>query len=296
MRTDRHAYLIMAHNQPFLLNVLLKLLDHERCDIYLHLDAKATINPLDVGTELKHSRLFHTERTDVHWGGYSQIEAELLLLSAAVKRGPYAYYHLLTGVDLPLKKQRDILEFFDNAASREFISLDQWRPKELERVVYRYPYQDKLYRGFIEKKVRRIGLIFQRLFKIKRMLPVNTWGIGSAYFDITESMARLIISKRAWIEETFKESFCADELFVQTIWLNFGQHLKRFHSVIDDNLMIDQTYKDVLRAIDWHRGFPYVFRSEDVDVLLSSDYLFARKFDESVDRNAITMIANSLTA
>ena len=40
----RHAYLIMAHNQPELLNVLLENLDVPENDIYLHVDAKSELD------------------------------------------------------------------------------------------------------------------------------------------------------------------------------------------------------------------------------------------------------------
>ena len=36
----KHAYLIMAHNQPQILKKLLTLLDHEQNDIYIHVDKK----------------------------------------------------------------------------------------------------------------------------------------------------------------------------------------------------------------------------------------------------------------
>ena len=39
---NRHAYLIMAHNQWELLAQLLATLDDERNDIYLHVDKKAS--------------------------------------------------------------------------------------------------------------------------------------------------------------------------------------------------------------------------------------------------------------
>ena len=37
----RHAYLIAAHDQPELLKLLLRLLDDEANDLYLHIDKKA---------------------------------------------------------------------------------------------------------------------------------------------------------------------------------------------------------------------------------------------------------------
>lgn len=34
-----------------------------------------------------------------------------------------------------------------------------------------------------------------------------------------------------------------------------------------------------LRAIDWERGNPYVWKMEDLQYLLETEHLFARKFD-----------------
>lgn len=45
MTNHRHAYLIMAHNEWSLLNVLLSLLDDDRNDIYLHIDKKVKQMP-----------------------------------------------------------------------------------------------------------------------------------------------------------------------------------------------------------------------------------------------------------
>lgn len=43
-------------------------------------------------------------------------------------------------------------------------------------------------------------------------------------------------------------------------------------------------YRSCLRYIDWERGNPYVFRNEDFEDLIASDFLFARKFDLNTDR------------
>ena len=73
----KHAYLIMAHTQQELLKMLLKKLDDERNDIYLHIDSKAKDYPLDeVAAVLQKANCVFTERTDVKWGSYSQIHCE----------------------------------------------------------------------------------------------------------------------------------------------------------------------------------------------------------------------------
>lgn len=74
---------------------------------------------------------------------------ELALLSEATKK-PHFYYHLISGVDFPLKSQADIHQFFDNNAGKEYISFDQCkeRMEELkDRIRYYHWLQDKIGRN-----------------------------------------------------------------------------------------------------------------------------------------------------
>lgn len=48
--------------------------------------------------------------------------------------------------------------------------------------------------------------------------------------------------------------------------------------------------RDAMRYIDWTRGNPYIFRSADFEQLMSSDRMFARKFDEKVDFDIVERI------
>src|SRR5664280_2591372 len=110
---SRHAYLILAHHQAPLLGKLLRLLDDDRNDVFVHVDAKAKgFVEADLRTIVTNSRLHFTKRTRVMWGSYSMINAELLLLRSAVPNN-YAYYHLLSGSDLPLRTQKSIHDFFE---------------------------------------------------------------------------------------------------------------------------------------------------------------------------------------
>ena len=67
-----------------------------------------------------------------------------------------------------------------------------------------------------------------------------------------------------------------DELFVQTIAMN---------SPYRQNIA-----NDSLRYIDWEHGFPYSFTAEDYSLLMNSDKLFARKFDEKKDFQIVARI------
>lgn len=146
---NRHAYLIMAHNQFETLAVLLGLLDDERNDIYLHVDVKAVDFDADRLRRRVHKAVLHlVDRRDVRWGGYSEVECEMALLRAAILR-PHAYYHLLSGVDLPIKSQDYIHQFFAANRGSEYIAFsprDEW-PATFFRVQVWHPLQERWMTG-----------------------------------------------------------------------------------------------------------------------------------------------------
>lgn len=108
----KHAYLIMAHADWDLLKTLVSLLDYELNDIYIHIDAKVQDESIPA-IVCSRSNLYVLERRiPVEWGDISQIEAEYLLFEAAYNNSHYSYYHLLSGVDLPIKTKEHIYSFF----------------------------------------------------------------------------------------------------------------------------------------------------------------------------------------
>lgn len=110
----KHAFLIIAHNEYPVLEVLLSMLDDERNDIYLHIDKRAT----ELFQQIKKVKMqkagFYLIENPikVYWGDISQVQVEYLLFETALSHGPYAYYHLLSGTDLPIKSQDYIHAFF----------------------------------------------------------------------------------------------------------------------------------------------------------------------------------------
>ena len=58
---------------------------------------------------------------DVYWSHFSQVQCELFLLKEAVKKDEFAYYHLLSGMDFPIKSQKYIHQFFEENAGKEFV-------------------------------------------------------------------------------------------------------------------------------------------------------------------------------
>lgn len=116
---------------------------------------------------------------------------------------------------------------------------------------------------------------------MQRSKNIKEWGIGSAYFDITDDVARYVISQKDYIKQHFKFTRCADEMFLQTIFLNsdFKKQKQIYSNNLKNHEYIQQKYLDVVRAIDWVRGRPLVYKASDLEMLEASECCFARNFD-----------------
>lgn len=287
---NKQAYLIIAHKEDLVFRTLLQLLDDPRNDIFIHMDKKnSSYDAEKIEGQLKKSNIYHTERTSVSWGGYSLVNAELLLLKKAVSVGRYQHYHLLSGADLPLKSQDDIVAFFEANEGKEFIRFEKENFTYRNRVQYFYPFQEMVGRG--EKKLwsllNGIALIVQKTLKMNRNKQI-IFQKGTQWFSITDSLARYVVEQESWIQSVFHSTLCCDEVFLQTIVNQSNYRDRLYHREYDNDLHA------IMRYIDWERGCPYVFTLADMDELLKSGMMFARKFDEQVDKKIIIELANLL--
>ncbi len=287
---NKHAYLIIAHNNFQILEKTIKILDDEKNDFYIHIDKKIkNFNFEKFKNIVKKSRIIFTERINVKWGHSSQINCELILLKTAIKNN-YSYYHLLSGVDMPIKSKKEIYNFFESNKGKEFIhfSLLENKLKIEKRYTYYhlFPYCYRSKYKYIMRKIEKIFFKLQRLLKINRVKNQNIkFYKGANWFSITSDFSRYILSKEKWIQNTFKYTSCCDEIFMQTLIMNSEFKENLYAKQFDDNHIIT-----IRRFIDWKRGTPYTFRKEDFKELVHSEALFARKFDLEVDGEIIEMI------
>lgn len=284
----RHAFLVAAHHQFEILAKTLEILDDDDVDFFIHVDKKS--GPLPVGLLkrcCRHSEVRFIERRRVNWGGYSQIECTLSLMEEAAKNG-YDYYHYISGVDLPIKPKSLILDYFQEWNGTEFIHFEDTKAKSkyIDRLKYHSLFQDTGLSELasIDRYIRGI----ERALRVDRTKnnDIKTFQYGCNWFSITHDLALYVLSKKRWIERTFVHTRCADELLIQTIVVNSPWRERLPEVAFDDN------YIACLRYIDWKRGRPYVFRESDFDDLVSSPYLFARKFDIDVDSRIVDLVYN----
>lgn len=270
----KHAYLIIAHEEFEVLSRLLQAIDDERNDIYIHFDRKLKMYPV---YKTVYAKLYVlTNRVNVCWGDVSVVKAEYALFKEAYLHGRYTYYHLLSGVDMPLKSQDYIHHFLEKNAGREFIGYYQGdTSKEIERKVYMwhlFPESFKEMRGVqsMLKKALRAGYIrLQLLLGIRRNTRVN-FRKGTQWLSITEDLIGYLLQRKGKIMQIYRHTFCADEIFVQTECWN-SLFRDRIYDISDEG-------HGCLRMIGWKDNQLQEWQEKDFDLLMSSDALFARKF------------------
>lgn len=284
-------FLIEAHNNRKQLELLFKCLDYYENDIFVHIDAKSDgFEDLQVNNGLMYSRLYVIPSQRIYWGGYSQIDVELSLLTKAMQTDKYGRVHLISGVDLPLLSQKEMHDFFEKYAHTEFVHYDYENKSSIysKRMAQYYLLRDHIDRSQkILCAVEKASILLQKCLGVNRTKKISEKLYkGANWFSITGECAEYILSKRDWIDNIFRYTKCCDEVFLQTIIGN---------SKFADNRYYDEIEKRFgnLRLTDWKRGNPYIFRMKDYNELIGTNhYMFARKFDEKVDVQVIESIVD----
>lgn len=280
----KQAILIMAHNNLDLLNKLIELLDSDYFDIFLHIDKKSDINESDIYKCRKSNLSFYKE-FDVMWADYSMVETEMFLFAEAYKNN-YLYYHLISGVDLPLKSNKDIYEFFNNNYPKEFVHF------EVDDVISYKINRIKYYHNVLNTKNNDFGMEYdndcckkQARDGINRIeKDPNEFRFGANWVSITHELVGYILSKKDYIEDRFPFTKSPDEAFIQTLVFNSKFKNNLYYDKYDSN------YIACMRLVDWERGTPYTWKNDDYSELMNSNMMFARKFDENTDKDIINRI------
>lgn len=276
MTQQKHAYLIMAHDNYYCLEKLLMLLDDARNDIFLHIDAKVKNFDFDHFRSLcKNAQVIYPKkRINVRWGTQSQVKTEMLLFKTAVGYGPYHYYHLISGVDLPIKSQNSLHKWFQDKTSSYLYYSENANKWDIQRVSrYHFTF------GSRHPLLLKINGAFARVQERLGVDRVKGSGLvirkGSNWASLTQKAAECLLANKSTIMKLTRFSVCADEIYKQTILLH-----NNLPVVCND-----------LRMIVWESGsHPHTYRTADYEMLCNTDRFFARKFSEKVDRQIIDMI------
>jgi len=272
------AYLILAHNNPSQLQRLVQKLSTNQTDIYIHIDVKANLADFMLIAALPNV-YFVTKREKVYWGAYSIVQATVNGFEQMLASGkPYDYITLLSGQDYPLKSNTAIIDFFKanpNKAFMEFYPIDNvWqeaKPRLAKYYLTNYPFTGST----------KLEALLNKLLP-KRQPPKDLVFVGrSQWFSITLVQAKYIVNvltTNHQLRRYFSFTWGSDEFVFQTLLYN--------------SPFKEQMVNDNLRYIDWSQGgaSPKTLTMADASALLTTNKLFARKFNEATDAEILNTI------
>jgi Core-2/I-Branching enzyme len=285
------AYVIICHKNSKQVNLLIEMLNDGCVDFFVHVDIKSSIQSDIVKLDNVN---FIKNPIKVTWGHYSQIECILRCFSSIKEHGYYNYVNIISGQDIPLVSNNTIIKFFKESKDKEFVGyIDMTNKKENKdlyaRLCIYYPdflMSNKRYLSFITGMYGKFIMPVPFLQRSLKALP-NKLYKGSNWLSITGNCMKYILD---YTENTpkyvdfFKHTFCADEIFFQTIILNS----KFRENVINDNK----------RYVDWTTGpgYPRTLTIKDFDRIhkKKEEQLWGRKFNLDVDNEIVEVIIREI--
>lgn len=293
------AYLILAHNTPKHLRRLIKALTSNSSSFFIHLDKKSNIDDF---LGIKGNNIHFTqERVPVFWGEFSQVEAILILLRAALAdQCSFDRFVLLSGTDYPLRSASHIEQFFESNPDKEFIDFvampSEAEGKPISRLTtYKLRPGDRKIKKVIQKILMRVGVLPRWRNYKDYLRDLDPYG-GSTWWALSHEACNFILSfvkENIQVVNFFKNTICPDESFFQTILVN-----SPFRSRIVRSL----TYADWSAGgaspafiTEEHLAF---FRSTPLfppdGVYGSGEMLFARKFSDESEK-LVARLENQIT-
>ncbi|KXG87489.1 beta-1,6-N-acetylglucosaminyltransferase [Agrobacterium bohemicum] len=272
------GYLILVHRFPKQFKRLFKAIYDPRNSYVVHVD-KNSGETLDADIRDFLNSYSNAEVMEGHaalWGGYSLVDAELRGMEHLLAMdGNWSHFINLSGQDFPLKTQAQIMDHLLAYPKREYIKvLDQEkvRPDTMRRIG--------------EFVIERGGQIEQTL-TMRPFLDGATPYIGNQWMIVSRAFCNFVCHdiRADRYKAFYRNTFIADEGFFQTVMMNTSVH--------------GEIVNDDLRMIDWVpdgdiKLRPRTYLREDAAALKASHNLFARKFEQDVDGDILSILEEHL--
>ena len=273
------AYLILAHRYPHQFKRLFRSIYRPDNYYLVHVDKNSGVG---LQTEIQYflssfSNASLLKSESVLWGGYSIVDAELRGIEELLRMGlKWEFFINLSGQDFPLQSQTFIQAFLSRNKGKDFLKVANqrtFRPETLSR---------------IENYVTEPGAnLLSPPIRKRPYLPGVTPYIGNQWVILTRKCCEFL-SYNPEVERFrrfYRHTFIPDEGFFQTVIMNTSY---KGAIVNDDKRTIDWVPQGTIKLR------PRVFTFQDADFLMASPDLFARKFDESVDAEILSILESKL--
>lgn len=267
------AYILLCHKDPEGIIAQAQRLTAAGDFISIHFDARSRREDFDKirqALAANASVTFAARRIKCGWGEWSLVEATLQAARAAVEAFPRAtHFYMLSGDCMPIKTAEFAHDFLDREEADYIESFDffasDWIKTGIkeERLIYRHWFNERN-----QKSLFYTSLNLQRRLKLARKVPADIqMQIGSQWWCLRRRTIEWVLDfcdKRPDVTRFFRTTWIPDETFFQTI----VRHLVPEPEIRTRTLTF-------LMFTDY--GMPVTFYNDHYDLLLSQDYLFARK-------------------
>jgi hypothetical protein len=299
------AYLIIAHNQPGHLHRMIRALSTSNTTFYIHVDAKSDMT-LFKKYEYPSNVVFIDQRVLVSHGGFSTAAAMLNLMEAAFAGPENTYFQVLSGWDYPIKNKEVIFEYLDTHYPMNFINFYPLTGQaDWVDFIRKYYFVDFIGQSPIplQGPLKALQYIVTKLPFNRTFIPGMTPYRGSAWFCLNRATISYILDflhseNGNNYYQFFEHSHCADEIMFHTIVLNSPHAESCRHYDRDIKKLMKNENNAYLHYIDWDkaREDPAILQIQDLDKLMQSEALFARKFNETRSKQVLDAIDRQIAA
>ncbi len=298
----RVAYVVLAHADPAHLARMLGRLEDPRSHAFVHVDAKSGLGPFLDATRHLSRVTFLRDRVRVMWAGFSQVEATLRLLSAALDATSpgCGRFVLLSGADYPIACNDEIHATLAADPAKQHVrrfevmrSGDGRQVRRIRNVHFR-------------EVADRFTLWRKPLFAIEtllrafpRSLPDDvTFALGSQWIALTRDCAAHCVARARSdhaLTALFRPMFAPDEIFFHTLVQNspFASDADPIEPYVDVTLVGGPFAYANLHALV--PDVPVRTAGRAREILSGREgRLFSRKFSTEASQAALDVIDASL--
>ncbi|MDR6738153.1 MULTISPECIES: beta-1,6-N-acetylglucosaminyltransferase [Herbaspirillum] len=295
------AYLILAHNNPRLLERLIAELSSERATFVLHIDSKADITQFERLRAMPRV-LFCDKRINGAWGDFSLVQATLNMMELALQHEPQTgRVVLLSGSTLPVQPRSYIEDFFQRQADVNFMEAypmpNEEYGKRIGRLAHYWVRRARplmRYRWKLQDLIIRYAPLRDYRKALGELQPMA----GSQWWAVTGEACRYMLDyhrQHPRLASFCKHVDCPDEFFFQTILGNseHGKDLQPSITYTDWQPKRDSP-ETLTQSYLAHFAQPVVMASERHNCPLpGGEVLFARKFNEEPWQVVETLLENN---
>jgi hypothetical protein len=295
------VYCVLVHKNPSQIKELISLLQDDHSLFFIHLDKKINLNSYKELLNQKNC-FFVKKRVACSWGKYSLVQATLNamkevhdLINANYSGAKY-HFIMLSGEDLPLTTNQQIQEYLSSNTETSFINYwelpyEKWWQGGLFRLENLYLFEYKKHpkwNYWLNRAIKKLQFNFLlplNQFK-KRFSGFKIYG-SSQWMLLNQDLVAFVLKESCdnpKFNSIFKYVLAPDELYFATLILNYDKQKQFKINNVTSHLV----------CFNGADPSPKYLQIEDIEKNDNENLLFARKFDPSLNQNAIEFVKKTL--